>query len=41
MQVVVSVEKISESYLIPVLEELLNAFPFTILGFGTIFLICR
>ena len=32
-QVVVSVEKISENYLIPVLERLLEAFPFAILNF--------
>lgn len=32
-QVVVSVEKISENYLIPVLEELLSAFPFSIINF--------
>lgn len=32
-QVVVSVEKISENYLIPVLEKLLEAFPFTIINF--------
>ena len=35
MQVVVSVEKISERYLLPVLEALLKTFPFTILGFHT------
>ena len=33
MQVVVSVERISERYLLPVLEELLKTFPFSILGF--------
>lgn len=32
-EVICSVEKISEAYLIPVLEELLAAFPFVILGF--------
>jgi transposase InsO family protein len=32
-EVVCTVEKISEQYLIPVLEELLNIFPFVILGF--------
>lgn len=32
-EVVCTVEKISERYLIPVLEQQLNAFPFTILGF--------
>lgn len=32
-QIVVSVEKISENYLIPVLEQLLDAFPFTIINF--------
>lgn len=32
-EVVCSVEKISEAYLIPVLEELLDAFPFTIINF--------
>ena len=32
-EVICTVEKISEQYLIPVLEELLNAFPFLILGF--------
>ena len=32
-QVAVSVEKISESYLLPALEQLLGAFPFVILGF--------
>ena len=32
-QVVVSVEKISENYLIPVLEQLLDSFPFVILNF--------
>ncbi len=32
-QVAVSVEKISESYLLPALEKLLEAFPFVILGF--------
>ena len=35
MQVVVSVERISERYLLPVLEELLKTFPFSILGFHT------
>ena len=35
MQVVVSVERISERYLLPVLEALLKTFPFTILGFHT------
>lgn len=33
MQVIVSVERISEHYLIPALEQLLDAFPFVILGF--------
>jgi transposase InsO family protein len=33
MQVIVCVEKISELYLIPALEQLLAAFPFVILGF--------
>ena len=33
MQVVVSVEKISEHFLLPALEQLLEAFPFVILGF--------
>ncbi len=32
-EVVLSVEKISEAYLIPVLKELLAAFPFTIINF--------
>ena len=32
-EVICSVEKISERYLIPVLEELLDAFPFVIIGF--------
>ncbi len=32
-QVVASVEKISENYLIPVLEQILSAFPFTIINF--------
>lgn len=32
-EVICSVEKISENYLIPVLEELLNAFPFAIINF--------
>jgi transposase InsO family protein len=32
-QVIVSVEKISENYLIPVLERLLETFPFTIINF--------
>ncbi len=32
-EVICSVEKISEQYLIPVLEELLKVFPFMILGF--------
>lgn len=32
-EVVCSVEKISERYLMPVLEQLLDAFPFTLLGF--------
>ncbi len=32
-EVVVSVEKISEAYLIPALEELFAAFPFTIINF--------
>jgi transposase InsO family protein len=32
-EVICSVEKISEAYLIPVLEELLTAFPFVILSF--------
>jgi transposase InsO family protein len=34
-QVVVSVEKISEHYLIPALELLIDTFPFVILGFHT------
>jgi transposase InsO family protein len=34
-EVIVSVEKISETYLIPVLEELLATFPFVILNFHT------
>lgn len=33
MQVIVSVERISERYLIPALEQILGSFPFTILGF--------
>ena len=33
MQAVVSVQRISESYLIPALHELLQAFPFTLQGF--------
>lgn len=33
MQVIVSVEKISEHYLLPALEQLLQSFPFPILGF--------
>ena len=33
MQVVVCVERISELYLLPALQSLLEAFPFTILGF--------
>lgn len=33
MQVIVSVERISEHYLIPALEQLIDAFPFVILGF--------
>ena len=33
MQVIVSVEKISERYLLPALQSLLEAFPFVILGF--------
>lgn len=33
MQVVVSVERISEHYLLPALAQLLDAFPFVILGF--------
>ena len=33
MQVVVSVEKISERYLLPALQQLLETFPFVILGF--------
>ena len=33
MQVIVSVERISERYLLPSLEQLLDAFPFVILGF--------
>lgn len=33
MQVVVSVEKISERYLLPALQQLLEVFPFVILGF--------
>ncbi len=32
-EIVCTVEKISEQYLIPVLEELLNAFPFAVLNF--------
>jgi transposase InsO family protein len=32
-EVVCAVEKISEQYLIPVLEQLLNTFPFVIIGF--------
>jgi IS30 family transposase len=32
-EVVASVEKISESYLVPVLESMLNGFPFVIQGF--------
>ena len=32
-EVVCSVEKISERYLIPALQQLLDAFPFTLLGF--------
>jgi len=32
-EVVCSVEKISERYLMAVLEQLLDAFPFTLLGF--------
>lgn len=32
-EVVISVEKISERYLIPVLEEILNAFPFSMISF--------
>ena len=32
-EVILSVEKISEAYLIPVLEELLTTFPFVILNF--------
>lgn len=32
-EVVISVEKISESYLIPVLQKLLDAFPFNIINF--------
>jgi hypothetical protein len=31
-EVVASVEKISESYLVPVLESMLNGFPFVIQG---------
>jgi transposase InsO family protein len=33
MQAIVSVEKISERYLLPALESLLDSFPFVILGF--------
>lgn len=33
MQVIVSVERISERYLIPALQQILAAFPFVILGF--------
>ncbi len=33
MQVIVSVERISEHYLIPALDQLLEGFPFVILGF--------
>lgn len=32
-EIVCSVEKISEQYLIPALEEMLASFPFTMLGF--------
>ena len=32
-EVICSVEKISEAYLIPILEELLETFPFTVMGF--------
>ncbi|MDA8119007.1 MAG: hypothetical protein M0Z85_02940 [Gammaproteobacteria bacterium] len=32
-EVVCTVEKISESYLIPILEQLLDTFPFTLRGF--------
>ncbi|MBU2839140.1 transposase family protein, partial [Acidithiobacillus thiooxidans] len=32
-EIVVSVEKISEHHLIPALEQLLDSFPFTVLGF--------
>jgi transposase InsO family protein len=35
MQVLVCVEKISEQYLLPALEQLLASFPFLILGFHT------
>jgi transposase InsO family protein len=34
-EIVVSVERISEAYLLPILEFLLDAFPFVILGFHT------
>ncbi len=34
-EVVIAVEKISETYLIPALKEILNQFPFIILGFHT------
>lgn len=33
MEVIATVEKISERYLIPALKQLLNAFPFVLLGF--------
>lgn len=33
MQAVVSVEKISERYLLPALQQLLDVFPFIVLGF--------
>ena len=35
MQVIVCVERISEHYLLPALEQLLETFPFVILGFHT------
>ena len=33
-EVICTVEKISEHYLIPALEQLLDTFPFTVLGFN-------
>ena len=35
MQVIVCVERISEAFLLPALEQLLDAFPFELLGFHT------